>query len=73
MEQRFQVGDRLTIIYPQYGGKEIIYPIKEVRTYPMSKSVLYFYETAPGHRWSVLDNQISDDRRVSHDKTGWAR
>jgi hypothetical protein len=71
MESRYQVGDQITVIYEQYGNKEIRYPIVEVRPYPRSQVILYIYQTAPGHLRCVDERHLSTERKVTHAKTGW--
>ena len=71
LDPRFSVGDRITVIYTQYGNLRKIYPIVEVRTYKHSHVVLYIYQTAPGHQRCVNEKELNTQGEVTHEKTGW--
>jgi hypothetical protein len=67
---RFSVGDRIIVIYPNYGNVEKSYKIVEIKKYPVSGNILYIYETAPGHRYCVLEKFIDEFGKVTKDNTG---
>lgn len=71
METKLKVGNRVTIVYERFGNLERNYPIVEVRIYPLSKAVLYVFETAPGHHRAFTETAIRPDGKVMDSKVGW--